>query len=85
MIRALLTICWRQGIIRKTRWQSWRNLWGMYRHNPGGVSSYLAVCAQIQHFLEYRQIVSDEIRVQVDEFLEGEAELRQQETTKAAA
>jgi len=84
MIRALLTICWRQGIKRKTRWQFWRNLGSMYRHNPGGVSSYLAVCAQIEHFLEYRTIVRDEIGAQVDEFLKGEAEVKRQAVAKVA-
>jgi radical SAM superfamily enzyme YgiQ (UPF0313 family) len=71
-IRALLTICWRQGFWRDTRGQFWRNLWGMWRHNPGGVSSYLAVCAQIEHFVEYRQIVRQEIEEQVTQFLAGE-------------
>lgn len=75
-LRALLTICWRQGVIRQTRWQFWRNLWNMYQHNPGGVSSYLSVCAQIEHFLEYRQIVRDEIEAQVAEFLEAEAKVQ---------
>jgi radical SAM superfamily enzyme YgiQ (UPF0313 family) len=72
-LRALLTICWRQGVLRQTRWQFWRNLFSMYRHNPGGVSSYLSVCAQIEHFLEYRQIVKDQIEAQVAEFLAAEA------------
>lgn len=76
VIRALLTICWRQGALRETRWQFWRNLWNMYQHNPGGVSSYLSVCAQIEHFLEYRQIVRDQIEAQVAEFLEAEAKLQ---------
>ncbi|MDZ8053459.1 MAG: B12-binding domain-containing radical SAM protein [Aulosira sp. ZfuVER01] len=76
VIRALLTICWRQGVLRQTRWQFWRNLWNMYQHNPGGVSSYLSVCAQIEHFLEYRQIVRDEIEAQVAEFLEAEAKVQ---------
>jgi hypothetical protein len=49
----------------------------MYRHNPGGLSSYLAVCAQIEHFLEYRQIVKDQIEAQVAEFLAEEAKLKQ--------
>ncbi len=64
-VRALLTICWRQGVLRKTRWQYWRNLFGIYRHNPGGVSSYLSVCAQIEHFVEYREIVREEIEAQL--------------------
>ncbi|MBD2682014.1 MULTISPECIES: B12-binding domain-containing radical SAM protein [Nostoc] len=72
-IRALLTICWRQGVLRNTRWQFWRNLWNMYRYNPGGLSSYLSVCAQIEHFVEYRQIVKREINEQVAQFQAEEA------------
>jgi hypothetical protein len=41
------------------------------------LSSYLAVCAQIEHFLEYRQIVKDQIEAQVAEFLAEEAKLKQ--------
>lgn len=37
VVRVLLTICWRQGVVRKTRWQFWRNLAGMLRHNLGGI------------------------------------------------
>ncbi|WP_334729623.1 hypothetical protein [Nostoc sp.] len=40
------------------------------------MSSYLAVCAQIEHFLEYRQIVRDEIEAQVAEFLEAKASVK---------
>ncbi|MGC9503808.1 B12-binding domain-containing radical SAM protein [Baaleninema sp.] len=69
VIRALLTIAWRQGVLRKTRFQFWRNLWLMYRHNRGGISSYLSVCAQAEHFLEYRQIVKDQIEAQLAAYL----------------
>ncbi|MFO8041286.1 MAG: B12-binding domain-containing radical SAM protein [Sodalinema sp.] len=72
VIRALLTLCWRQGLVRKTRFVFWRNLWLMYRHNPGGISSYLSVCAQAEHFLEYRQIVKDEIEAQLADYLAQE-------------
>lgn len=74
-IRALATIAWRQGILRETRWQFWRNLWNLYRCNPGGISSYLGVCAQIEHFLEYREIVRHEIETQLAEYLAEEAKL----------
>jgi radical SAM superfamily enzyme YgiQ (UPF0313 family) len=76
VIRAFLTICWRQGVVRSTRWQFWHNLWSMWRVNPGGVSSYLGVCAQIEHFLEYRGIVRQQIEVQVAEFLASEAKVK---------
>ena len=75
-IRALLTICWRQGVLRKTRWQFWRNLGNMLRYNSGGIGPYLSVCAQIEHFLEYRDIVRREIEEQVAVFLEGEAKVK---------
>ncbi len=84
VIRAFLTICWRQGVARSTRWQFWRNLWSMLQVNPGGVSSYLAVCAQIEHFLEYRGIVRQEIEAQVAEFLAGEAQLKAAMATESA-
>ncbi|MBE9181637.1 DUF4070 domain-containing protein [Oculatella sp. LEGE 06141] len=83
-IRAFLTICWRQGALRKTRWQFWRNLWNMWRYNPGGISSYLSVCAQIEHFLEYREIVTREIGEQVSQFLKEEATLEAQVKPKVA-
>jgi radical SAM superfamily enzyme YgiQ (UPF0313 family) len=84
-IRALLTICWRQGVFRKTRWQFWRNLWNMYRYNSGGLSSYLAVCAQIEHFVEYRQIVKREINEQVAQFLAESASKIEVETEAVVA
>jgi hypothetical protein len=84
VIRAFLTICWRQGAVRSTRWQFWRNLWSMLQVNPGGVSSYLAVCAQIEHFLEYRGIVRQEIGAQIAEFLEGEAKIKAANLQQAA-
>lgn len=76
VIKAFLTIAWRQGVLRETRWQFWRNLWSMYRHNPGGVSSYLSVCAQIEHFIEYRVIVKEQIEAQLAVFLAEEAKLQ---------
>ncbi|PSB56950.1 B12-binding domain-containing radical SAM protein [Chamaesiphon polymorphus] len=76
VLRALLIICWRQGVVRSTRWQFWRNLWSMQQINPGGVGSYLGVCAQIEHFLEYRGIVRREIGTQLAEFLAEEARLK---------
>jgi radical SAM superfamily enzyme YgiQ (UPF0313 family) len=75
-IRAFMIICWRQGIVRETRWKFWIYLFEMYRYNRGGISSYLSVCAQIEHFLEYRQIVKDEIESQLNEYLKQEALLQ---------
>jgi len=77
-MQAVLIICWRQGIKRHTRFQFWRQLFSIIRHNPGVFVPYLSNCALIEHFIEYRQIVCEEIEAQVAEFLAAEANLRVQ-------
>ncbi|MBF2079094.1 MAG: DUF4070 domain-containing protein [Synechococcales cyanobacterium T60_A2020_003] len=68
-IRALLIVCWRQGVMRKSRWVFWRNFLGILRHNPRVWDHYLSICAINEHFLEYRQIVKDQIEAQLEQFL----------------
>ena len=65
LVKALAIVCWKQGVERKTRSTFWKYLFEMYKYNRGGVASYLTVCAQIEHFLEYRQIVKDQIESQI--------------------
>ncbi len=72
-LRALGIIIWRQGIKRKTRWKFWHHLLSVMLHNPGVWEVYLTVCAHNEHFLEYRQIVRDEIEAQLREFQHQEA------------
>ncbi|MBD1996937.1 B12-binding domain-containing radical SAM protein [Leptolyngbya sp. FACHB-541] len=79
-LRALLTVCWRQGIKRNTRWMFWHHLFGILKHNPAVFEHYLAVCAHNEHFLEYRQIVKDEIEAQLQEFFAEEARLQPSES-----
>jgi radical SAM superfamily enzyme YgiQ (UPF0313 family) len=73
-IRAMLIICWRQGLKRNTRFQFWRQLFSIIWHNPGVFEHYLVNCAHIEHFLEYRQIVRDEIEAQLAEYLANKAD-----------
>jgi radical SAM superfamily enzyme YgiQ (UPF0313 family) len=73
-IRALLIICWRQGIKRNTRFQFWRQLFSIIRHNSGVFDQYLTNCAHIEHFMDYRQIVRDEIEAQLAVYLANKAE-----------
>ncbi|MEM8603863.1 MAG: B12-binding domain-containing radical SAM protein [Cyanobacteria bacterium P01_H01_bin.121] len=78
-VRAMLIIAWRQGVVRKTRWSFWRYLWDMYQHNRRGIPSYLTVCAQIEHFLEYRSIVKRQIEAQLAEYKRQEAAFQEQQ------
>lgn len=68
-MRALITVVWRQGFVRVTRTQFWRNLIKMLKNNPGGIGSYLGACAQAEHFLEYRESIRKSIESQLTERL----------------
>ncbi|MEO0947754.1 MAG: B12-binding domain-containing radical SAM protein [Cyanobacteria bacterium J06641_5] len=83
-IQALFTIAWRQGVLRKTRKKFWIYLWEMFQHNRGGISSYLGVCAQIEHFLEYRDLVKNNIEEQLTVFLNEELKYQEDRAQKAA-
>lgn len=75
-LRALSIIVWRQGIKRDTRWKFWHHFFGILKNNPAVWEHYLTVCAQNENFLEYREIVRDEIEKQLAEFQAREAEYR---------
>lgn len=64
-IRALLILLWRQGVIRPTRFKFWRNLIQVLRYDSSIINHYFTACAQLEHFLEYRQIVRDRINLQL--------------------
>ncbi len=72
-LRALLLICWRQGVKRSTRWKFWHHLYSIIKNNPGVWDHYLTVCAHNEHFLEYRQIIHDQIEAQIAEFEASQA------------
>jgi radical SAM superfamily enzyme YgiQ (UPF0313 family) len=74
-IRAMLIVFWRQGVLRKTRFQFWVNLIKIWQNNPRVWEHYLSICAISEHFLEYRQIVKDQIEAQLAAYLAEEAKL----------
>jgi radical SAM superfamily enzyme YgiQ (UPF0313 family) len=82
-IKALLTICWRQGVVRKTRFQFWANLIGILRHNPKVWEPYIGICALGEHFLEYRQIVKEQIEDQLQVYLQTKAMQQNQDLDAA--
>ncbi|MEM9447737.1 MAG: B12-binding domain-containing radical SAM protein [Cyanobacteria bacterium P01_E01_bin.6] len=68
VVRALLIVFWRQGFKRKTRWKFWHHFFHMLIKNPAVVEQYVTVCAHNEHFLEYRDIVKQQIESQLTEF-----------------
>ncbi|MEM9217064.1 MAG: B12-binding domain-containing radical SAM protein [Cyanobacteria bacterium P01_F01_bin.150] len=66
-LKALFTIIWRQGIKRDTRVQFWKQLALILIRNKKAFRGYLSTCAHLEHFIEYRTIVKDEIETQLDQ------------------
>ncbi|MBW4525645.1 MAG: DUF4070 domain-containing protein [Phormidium tanganyikae FI6-MK23] len=69
VVRAFATVCWRQGVVRKTRWKFWHHLFSILKNNPTVAEHYLSVCALNEHFLEYRQEVRTKIEAQLADYL----------------
>ncbi|MBE9214745.1 DUF4070 domain-containing protein [Plectonema cf. radiosum LEGE 06105] len=74
IVKAFLTIIWRQGIKRETRWKFWHHLFSILKRNPAVLEHYLSSCAHNEHFLEYRQIVREQIESQLQDYLAQGAE-----------
>ncbi|MCE7993474.1 MAG: B12-binding domain-containing radical SAM protein [Roseivirga sp.] len=75
----LLKIIWKQGMLRSTRFVFWKYLWGMWRHNRGGIGNYLSFSLFIEHFLPYRKAVKKEIEEQLRLRAEGKVPVKDPE------
>lgn len=64
-IRALLTLCWRQGVKRRTRWKFWHHLFNVGRCNPRVVNRYICTLAHIEHFLWIRESIRCQVEAQL--------------------
>jgi len=54
-LAALLQLIWRQGILADCRWQFWRQLAGVYRHNPSRLQKYLEKCGWGENLFRIRE------------------------------
>ena len=75
-LKALAIVIWRQGFQRSTRWKFWHHLFSIIKNNTPVWEHYLTVCAHNEHFLQYRQIVRQEIEAQLQEYKDREQKLQ---------
>lgn len=59
---------WRQSIKRNTRFQFWSQIFGILKHNPRVLISYITMCVLSEHHIDYRQIVQNEIKGQLADY-----------------
>jgi hypothetical protein len=61
----LTKIVWRFGVLEKTRWLFWKYLYFMYRGNKHGIPTFIATIAHLEHYLDYRKLVKQQIEDQL--------------------
>jgi radical SAM superfamily enzyme YgiQ (UPF0313 family) len=74
-IKFLMSICWRQGVLRSTRFVFWQQLITMVRLKPHLLYDYLIALGVGEHFFKFRH----EVKVEIESEL---AELQQHEQNK---
>ena len=68
-IRALGLLLWKQGVLAQTRILFWRNLIQVLVKKPRQLEIYLTLCAYLEHFVEYRFIVREQINIQLENYI----------------
>jgi radical SAM superfamily enzyme YgiQ (UPF0313 family) len=64
-IKALSLVIFKYGMILETRWKFWRYFWTILWKYPDWLPGYLSGCIQLEHFLEYRQVLRDRMGEQL--------------------
>lgn len=64
-IRFFVNLCWRQGIIRPTRWSFWRGIWTIAMEKPCLLYDYLVALGIGEHFFSFRHVVKSKLLEQL--------------------
>jgi hypothetical protein len=65
-------ICWRQGILRSTRWQFWWQLAQMLYYKPQLFYEYFVTLGIGEHFFTFRYEVKTQLEAQLAELAQGQ-------------
>jgi radical SAM superfamily enzyme YgiQ (UPF0313 family) len=65
LIRGVLILCWRQGVLRETRWLFWKRLAQISFNHGQILDEYLWLLMLNEHFIDYQQLVQDQIEAQL--------------------
>ena len=71
-LKFLISICWRQGVLRSTRFVFWQQLITMIRRKPHLLYDYLIALGVGEHFFKFRHEVKAEIESELAEFQQHE-------------
>jgi radical SAM superfamily enzyme YgiQ (UPF0313 family) len=65
LLRGLLILCWRQGVVRETRWRFWIHLVQIALLHPQVLNDYLWLLMLNEHFIDYQACVRDQVQQQL--------------------
>ncbi len=63
--RAFTIVTWRQGVVRPSRLRFWINLWRVGWANPSRLTTYVAICAQAEHFIPLTNMLTRAIEARI--------------------
>jgi len=65
LLRGLTILCWRQGVVRKTRWLFWKHLWQIATQHPLILDEYLWLLMLNEHFITYQISMTNQVQQQL--------------------
>lgn len=68
LLWGFLILCWRQGLQRETRWIFWKHLLAICILCPHVLDEYLWLLMLEEHFIDYRDLVRDQVHKQLEGF-----------------
>jgi hypothetical protein len=80
-----LILCWRQGVVRETRWRFWIHLVQIALLHPQVLNDYLWLLMLNEHFIDYQTCVRDQVEQQLQYVAAPSAALPQASPVATAA
>lgn len=77
-VKLVILVLWKHGVVLETRWKFWSYLWTILRQYPDWLPGYLMGCIQLEHFLEYREVVRDRISEQLIVYYQAQEQAQEQ-------
>lgn len=65
LIRGVLILCWRQGVLRETRWLFWKRLAQISFNHGQILDEYLWLLMLNEHFIDYQVVIQDQVKQQL--------------------
>jgi len=65
LLRGVLILCWRQGVLRNTRWLFWRRLGQIVADHRQVLAEYLWLLMLNEHFIDYQRGMREQVERQL--------------------